>query len=38
MVQVHDFRFNYIKVYNIKEQIIEVAGENKLVIIIVWVH
>lgn len=37
MVQVHDFRFNY-KVYNIKEQIIEVVGENKLVTIIVWVH
>ena len=38
MVQVHDFRFNYIKVYNIKAQIIKVVGENKLVIIIVWVY
>ena len=38
MVQVHDFRFNYIKVYNIKAQIIEVVRENKLVTIIVWAH
>jgi hypothetical protein len=38
MVQVHDFRFNYNKVFNIKAQIIKMVGENKLVIIIVWVH
>jgi len=38
MVQVHDFRFNYNKVFNEKAQIIKMVGENKLVIIIVWVH